>query len=219
MKLSIALPVFAAVALSMLRVEAEERKPVVITNPPAPAATEDKPTFLYFKEGIITRKGKNKIEFDLTMADSLPSGPDRNRELVFWVKLDLDSTTKTGRAPITFPDFGQDIFCCIYKPRGTSQWKTYSDTSNITGRSETLDISKVRVSGNKVGFELSSPLLVNSRSPNASSFRERASLRTVRRPRGIPPINSLARGLRHRPRLTGRHRAPCQSRRGTMSTG
>lgn len=159
MKLSIALPVFAAVALSMLRVEAEERKPVVITNPPAPAATEDKPTFLYFKEGIITRKGKNKVEFDLTMADSLPSGPDRNRELVFWVKLDLDSTTKTGRAPITFPDFGQDIFCCIYKPRGTSQWKTYSDTSNITGRSETLDISKVRVSGNKVGFELSSPLL------------------------------------------------------------
>ncbi|TXI83317.1 MAG: hypothetical protein E6Q40_11190 [Cupriavidus sp.] len=159
MKLSLLLPVAAAIALPTLRLEAAERTPVIVTNPDAPAATEDKPAFLYFKEGIITRKGKNKIEFDLTMADSIPAGTDRNRELVFWVKFDLDNTTKTGKAPITFPSFGQDIFCCIYKPRGTSQWKTYSDTSNITGRSETLEISKVRVSGDKVGFELSSPLL------------------------------------------------------------
>ncbi|MBN8708589.1 MAG: hypothetical protein BGO12_18555 [Verrucomicrobia bacterium 61-8] len=146
----------ASLALSILPARAADGTPVIVTNPPAPAATEEKPGYLYFKEGLITRTSKTKLDFDITLAEEIPANIDRDRTVTFWVKFDVDNNASTGRASITFPSFGKDIVCCIYKPRGTNRWQTYSSTLTLKGRKETVDLSKVKVNGNKLSFQASS---------------------------------------------------------------
>ncbi len=155
MKLSLPLPIFAAVALSAIPAFALDATPVVVTNPPAPA-TEDKPGYLYFKEGVITRKSQSILDFDITLAEEIPNNFDRDRTVTFWVKFDVDNDASTGHAAITFPSFGKDVVCCIYKARGTNRWQTYSSTMLLKGRKETVDLSKVKVNGNKLSFQASS---------------------------------------------------------------
>lgn len=146
----------ASLALSVLPARAAEGTPVVVTNPPAPAATEDKPDYLYFKEGLITRKSKTTLDFDITLAAEIPANFDRDRTVTFWVKFDVDNDASTGRAAITFPSFGKDVVCRIYKPRGTNRWQTDSGTMVLKGRKETVDLTKVKVNGNKLTFQASS---------------------------------------------------------------
>lgn len=146
----------ASLALSILPARATDGTPVSVTNPPAPAATEEKPGYLYFKEGLITRTSKTKLDFDITLAEEIPANIDRDRTVTFWVKFDVDNDASTGRAAITFPSFGKDVVCRIYKARGTNRWQTDSGTMTLKGRKDTVDISKLKVAGDKLTFEVSS---------------------------------------------------------------
>lgn len=155
---TILVPAFVGFVLATLSLHAEDRTPTIVTNPPAPAPTELKPIYCYFKEGLITRKSKNKVEFDITLAGDIPNNLDRDIIVSYWIQFDIDSNASTGAASITYPGFGEDIGLRIYKPRGTNRFAADDATATVNGKKETMTISKVRVDGNKVSFELTSPL-------------------------------------------------------------
>lgn len=157
MKLVI-LPVLAGFTLSLLPLHAEDRTPTIVTNPPAPAPTELKPIYCYFKEGLITRKSKNKIEFDITLAGEIPNNIDRDIIVSYSVQFDIDANASTGTASISYPGFGEDIGLRIFKPRGTNRFTAEDAEAIVNGKKETMTISKVKAEGNKLSFELTSPL-------------------------------------------------------------
>lgn len=157
MKLII-LPALAGLTLSLLPLQAGDRTPTIVTNPPAPEPTELKPIYCYFKEGLITRKSKNKVEFDITLAGDIPNTLDRDIIVHYWVCFDIDANPQTGTASITYPGFGQDIGCHIYRPRGTARFSASDGEATVKGRKETMTISKLKADGNKLTFELTSPL-------------------------------------------------------------
>lgn len=155
---AIVIPAIAGLALTALSLHAEDRTPTIVTNPPAPAPTELKPIYCYFKEGIITRKSKNKVEFDITLAGEIPNNIDRDLFLTYSIQLDIDANASTGTASISYPGFGEDIGLRIYKPRGTNRFTAEDATAMVNGKKETMTISKVKADGNKLSFELTSSL-------------------------------------------------------------
>jgi len=148
----------AGLTLTTLSLPAEDRTPTIVTNPPAPAPTELKPIYCYFKEGLITRKSKNKVEFDITLAGDIPNNIDRDLFVTYSIQFDIDANASTGSASISYPGFGEDISLRIYKPRGTNRFTAEDTTAMVNGKKETMTISKVKVEGNKLSFELTSPL-------------------------------------------------------------
>lgn len=155
---SIVIPALAGLALTTLSLHAEDRTPTIVTNPPAPAPTELKPIYCYFKEGIITRKSKNKVEFDITLAGDIPNNLDRDMFITYSIQFDIDANASTGTASISYPGFGEDIGLRIYKPRGTNRFTAEDTTAMVNGKRQPMTISKVKVDGNKLTFELTSPL-------------------------------------------------------------
>lgn len=155
---AIVIPALAGLALTALSLHAEDRTPTIVTNPPAPAPTELKPIYCYFKEGVITRKSKNKVEFDITLAGEIPNNIDRDIFLTYSIQLDIDANASTGTASISYPGFGEDIGLRIYKPRGTNRFTAEDATAMVNGKKESMTISKVKADGNKLSFELTSSL-------------------------------------------------------------
>lgn len=152
------LTALAGLSLSLLSLEAADRMPTIVTNPEAPAPTEIKPIYCYFKEGTITRKSKTKVEFDITLAGDVPNTFDRDTVVHYWVAFDIDANPQTGSASISFPGFGQDIGCHISKARGTARFTSTDGEATIKGKKETITLSKLKVDGNKLSFELTSPI-------------------------------------------------------------
>ncbi len=128
-----------------------------VTNPPPPAFSEDKPGFLYFREGTFTRSGKNRLAVDITMDEPMPSNLIE-RKVGFHFVFDIDNNQGTGKESLTFPGFGKDISAYILKEKGTNRFEGSSAEVKIANRTEDIRVSKVKVDGNKISCELSSDL-------------------------------------------------------------
>jgi len=125
-------------------------------NPP-PKVAEGKPDYLNFKKGTFSRAGKNKIDVDIELAAKLPNNLS-DQKITFSINFDIDNNAATGTESISFPGLGLDISAFIIKPVGTNKYDGSSGTVVVKGRSVDIEVSKLKVNGDKISCELSSTL-------------------------------------------------------------
>lgn len=136
---------------------AEDTTSVTATNPPKTDFTPERPAYLYFKEGTLTRDGKMKINVDITLDGEIPNALN-DRKVVYSFTFDVDNNGATGTKFITFPGFGSDITFDLVKEEKETKFFPNSGTLVYKGKKVDIKVSKLKVSGDKITCQLSSEL-------------------------------------------------------------
>jgi len=132
-------------------------EPVKVTNPPAPAPTEQKPAYLYFREGTFARTGNQRVTCEIKLDQKMPLAA-RKQKIVFFLAFDIDNDGTTGTQYITFPGFGKDIAVWLTKEPNQSRFVPDSSTLIAKGKKHEIEVTKSRVDDETISFELKSEL-------------------------------------------------------------
>ncbi len=134
----------------------EEAKPSIVVkgNPPKGGYSEQRPDYLHFKEVKVTREGKQRLSFDITLQGELPANPKES--VSFYFGFDIDKDASTGGS--SDPNFGQDVGFFIYQNQGNSKFIVYSNSVEFKGRNREIDINGLKVKGNKIEVKVRSEL-------------------------------------------------------------
>ena len=129
---------------------------VVQGKPPKGAYSEQQPDYLHFKEVKITREGKQRLSFDITLQGELPKNPKES--VSFYFGFDIDQDASTGSVAAHAPGFGQDVGFFIYQNQGDSKFIVYSNAVDYKGRMRSIDVSGLKVRDNKIEVKVRSDL-------------------------------------------------------------
>lgn len=129
---------------------------VVVGSVPAEGYSEQRPKYLYFKEVKIAREGKHRLSFDITLQDELPKNPKES--VSFYFGFDIDSDASTGGVAARSPNFGQDVGFFIYQNQGDDKFIVSSNAVEYKGRLREIDVSGLKVKGNKIEVKVRSEL-------------------------------------------------------------
>jgi hypothetical protein len=154
-RLLFAFVLMAGVALAPLGLA----QSITLAAKPASQTSEEKPAYLHFKEAVVTRLTKTKYQFDVTLQAKI----ERNTrdQIIFYAGFDIDDSAATGSAAAASPSFGQDIGVFIIKPPGSNKFDAGTNYANVFGKREEMKPSHVKVSGDKLSFELRSDLFAD----------------------------------------------------------
>lgn len=129
---------------------------VTLTGSPS-NFSDERPDYLHLKEAILTRKSKTSYNVDVTLAAPLPNNIKED-VVYFYVGFDIDNNANTGRTTASNPDFGQDIGAYVRKRFGTNRFVPDDGTAKIDGKSEAVKVTNLKMTGDKVSFDLRSSL-------------------------------------------------------------
>lgn len=144
-----------AVLSTSLSLKAGE--PVKHTNPVPASFSDDKPAYLYFKEGSFTRTGVHRVEFEAQLAGEIGLAA-RKQEVIFLISFDIDNTASTGKEYITFPGLGVDATVWLKKEPNLSKFNAYSDEVVVGGKTYEIEIIQSKVSNDKIQVAMKSEL-------------------------------------------------------------
>ena len=144
-----------AVLSTSLSLKAGE--PVKHTNPVQTSFSDEKPAYLYFKEGAFTRTGSQRVDFEVQLAGEIGLAA-RKQEVVFTISFDIDNTASTGREAITFPGLGVDATVWLKKEPNLSKFNAYSDEVMVGGKKYEIEITQSKVSNDKIEVSMKSEL-------------------------------------------------------------
>jgi len=145
---SIFLSLLTIFSLTVSQAEDEKKSLTIKGKRPDGPFTEQKPGFLHFREVIITRESSQRLKFDITLAEDIPN--DLKDSVSFYFGFDIDNDASTGTVFTTVPNAGFDMGFHIYRTKGMGLFKSWSNAANLKGRSRDIDISGLKVKGNKI---------------------------------------------------------------------
>ncbi len=151
---------FATLAILSSSLSIKAGEPVKHTNPAPPAFSDEKPAYLYFKEGTFTRTGAHRMECELKLAGEIPLS-SRKQEIVYTLNFDIDNDGSTGKEFITFPGFGKDVTVWLKKDPNQSKFAAYPGTLVVKGKNYDVEITQFKVNKDTVSIEMKSELFAD----------------------------------------------------------
>ena len=145
-----------AIACTTLRAADIPQTLTVKGNSPKGEFSEQRPDYLHIKEVTVTREGKQRLNFVVTLMGDVPSNPKES--ISFYFGFDIDSDSATGHIAANSPNFGQDVGFYIYQNQGDSRFKSWSNDVLFKGREREITVSNFKVRGNTVEVSVRSEL-------------------------------------------------------------
>jgi hypothetical protein len=141
---------------SALNAEEAEKTLTVKGSPVKAAISEQRPDYLHFKEVKITREGKQRLSFDITLQGEMPKNPKDSVSIYFG--FDIDEDPATGSVAAHAPGFGQDVGFYIYQNQGDTRFLVHSNSVMYKGKLREIDVSGLKVRGDKIEVKVRSEL-------------------------------------------------------------
>lgn len=110
--------------------------------------SEQKPDFLHFREVVVTRESPQRLKFDITLSGDIPSTLKDN--ISFYFGFDIDNNDSTGTVFVHVPNAGFDMGFSIYRAKNTGLFKIQTYAADVKGRKRDIDVSGLKVRGNKI---------------------------------------------------------------------
>ncbi|HRJ70832.1 MAG TPA: hypothetical protein PLS03_01335 [Terrimicrobiaceae bacterium] len=143
--------------VSAVAVSAAFSQSMTVENPdPGAEVSEEKPAYLFFKNAVISKKGKFSYDVDVTLWGEIPS--NMADKIYYYLGLDIDNDKSTGDVSTVTPTFGKDIAVWIEKPKGTNKFDAHSGTMHYRNVKESISVTGVKVSGDTISFKMRSQL-------------------------------------------------------------
>lgn len=150
------LSLFAALGILIASAFPSFSQSVTLEDSSTPQFSEEKPDYLHFKKVVVTREGKNKYNFDITLKGKIKS--NTKDKIYYYVGFDIDDDAATGTTAAHSPKFGQDIWIFITKPVGTNRFEENSSSVMFRGKVQELKLSGLKMNDDKINFDLRSEL-------------------------------------------------------------
>lgn len=161
MKIGFSLPAVCLGTLCLLLPApgfAQEAKPSLVVQGKVPKEgySEQRPDYMHFKDVKVTREGKQRLSFDITLQGKLPANPKES--VSYYFGFDIDQDASTGGVSANSPNFGQDVGFFIYQNQGDSKFVVSSNSVEYKGRVREIDVSGLKVKGDKIEVKVRSEL-------------------------------------------------------------
>jgi hypothetical protein len=161
MKIAFSLSVICLGTLFLMPLEsglAEEAKPSIVVQGKVPQGgySEQRPDYMHFKEVKVTREGKQRLSFEITLQGKLPANPKES--ISYYFGFDIDQDAATGSVSANAPNFGQDIGFFVFQNQGDSKFVVSSNSAEYKGRLREIDVSGLKAKGDKIEVKVRSEL-------------------------------------------------------------
>lgn len=146
--LSLFCAAFSLCALSVSQAEDASQTLVIKGKKADGPFSEQKPDFLHFREVVVTRESPQRLKFDITLSGDIPSTLKDN--ISFYFGFDIDNNDSTGTVFVHVPNAGFDMGFSIYRAKNTGLFKIQSYAADVKGRKRDIDVTGLKVKGNKI---------------------------------------------------------------------
>jgi hypothetical protein len=121
---------------------------VIAGKKPDGPFTEQKPDYLHYREVVVTRTSSQSIKFDITLAGEIPT--NLKESIGFYFGFDVDNDNSTGTVFSTGSNAGYDTGFSVYRMKNMSTFKAKSLSKTFKGRVREIDVTGLKVRGNKL---------------------------------------------------------------------